>query len=136
MERFPDWHERLADCIETGQCFEFQYGTHDCCLWAAYCVDNMTGSDLQKQIQETCHYSNEEGAKALINAAGGLQPLVVQFLGNELDSPSFAAPGDLVVVNNEGQELVGIVVGHGVVAAAKEGLVSLPYGTIRHAWRI
>jgi hypothetical protein len=137
MARNSDWMDKLINAVETAQLIEFNYGVHDCCLWAAHCVDEMCGTEHVKAILERFHYTDEASADAILAAGGGLETLVTEFLGESVGR-RMAAPGDVVLAKDmEDSYIIGVVVGHGVVAPAKGGgLVSLPYRSILKTWKV
>jgi len=135
MQRRPDWMSRLMNSVETAKLLPFQYGVHDCCLWAAHCVDAMCDTTLAKDIKERINYNSEESANAAIESAGGLLALVTEFLGKP-ERAVWAASGDVVLARDEGREIVGIVIGHSIIVPTKTGLMPLPYGDAVVCWRI
>lgn len=135
--RQPDWSERLINAVETAKVLPFRYGLHDCCTFAAHCVDAMCGSGLMSRMQRDHPYSDEEGATARIAEAGGFAALVSEYLGAPMDNPNFASPGDVVLAEDgEGKQVVAVIVGHNAIAPTTGGLVALPYGQIRMAWKV
>ena len=135
MKRRPDWMARLSESVEVAKLLPFQYGTHDCCLWAAHCVDVMCDTTFAKDIKERINYNSEETANAAITASGGLLALVTEFLGKP-ERAVWASPGDVVLARDGEQTIVGIVVGHSIIVPTKMGLMPLPYGNAIVCWRI
>jgi len=133
--RRADWMERLQGCVENAKLLPFRYGVHDCCLWAARCVDEMCGTNHVYAIESRFNYSDEDSANAVIVAGKGLLALVDEFLGDHTGK-QWAAPGDVVLVRNAGRALVGIVVGHSVIAPSDHGLLVLPYDDIAVCWKV
>lgn len=127
--------ERLQQCVENAKLLPFQYGVHDCCLWAAHCVDAMCDTQHAAAIKDRFNYADEAAADTVIEAGGGLLALVQSFLGKP-ENAVWAAPGDVVLVRNEGRAITGVVVGHSVVAPSSTGLLVLPYGEIAVCWKV
>lgn len=136
IKRREDWMARLMCAVETAQVLPFTYGLHDCCTFAAHCVDAMCDSELLRKMQRTHPYSLEEDAYELIETHGGLARLVSFYLGEPMDNPRFAGPGDVVLVEDDGRELVGVVIGHSVVAPGATHLLSWPLDHVRRAWTV
>lgn len=138
MARHSDWMARLMRAVETAQVLPFVYGLHDCCTFAAYCVDAVReDSRIGASMQQQHPYHDEEGAYEYIETQGGLAGLVTQYLGAPMDNPLYAQPGDVCVVRDvDGKEVVGVIVGHGVVAPGSMGLRSLPVNNPLAAWSV
>jgi len=110
----------------------FEWGVNDCCLFAADAVLAMTGEDLAKPLRG---YTSALAAKRLVDEAGGLRELVSQFLG-EAVSPLMAAVGDVVLLENEGRDLLGICNGTNVIGAGERGMAVLGMDLARAAWKV
>jgi len=136
MARLQDWQPRLMAAVREGARTPFAWGEHDCCMFAAACVDAMCGGDLKGAIRGLLSYTDEIGAYRAIVKAGGLDYLVTTFIGNPLPNPRYAQPGDVVLLVNEGRDVLGIVVGHAAIAAAPSGVVTLSLADVRAAWSI
>lgn len=137
MRRRTDWMTQLMAAVDTAQVLPFSYGLHDCCTFAAHCVDAMCDSEVLRKIQRTHPYRSETEAHEYIALHGGLVGLVSAYLGAALDNPLFAAPGDVVVARDvDNRELVGVVIGHNVVAPGQGGLRTLPVTHALAAWKV
>jgi hypothetical protein len=128
----PDWLDCLWETIEAHKSIAFEYGVHDCCTFVAKCLDAMHGSDRLKQILG--EYHDEGTAKALIASQGGLKDTVSYFLG----APSLshhARRGDVLLVETDAGESVGICIGD-TVACAGDGVVMFQRIKAKAAWCI
>jgi len=74
--RKETWPTDLADFIESRKDTPFQWGIHDCTLFAADAALAMTGTDLAASYRGT--YDSEIGAARIIVAAGGFQDVVIR----------------------------------------------------------
>jgi phosphoribosylformylglycinamidine (FGAM) synthase-like amidotransferase family enzyme len=110
----------------------FRWGSNDCCSFAAAAVEAITAIDLMASVEP---YATELGALRRITEAGGLKALASQYLG-EAVSPLMAGVGDVVLVMNEGREMLGICNGVNVMAPGADGMVALSMNTAVAAWRI
>lgn len=135
MNRKPDWMAQLQGAVETAQVLPFAYGLHDCCTFAAHCVDAMCGTNLLTRMQSEHPYRDEAEAYDVIGAAGGLAPLLDLYLPKRKPA-LYAAPGDVVIVEDNGRELVGVLIGHNVVAPGATGLMSLSGHRVLVAWEV
>lgn len=135
IKRRDDWMDRLVVAVKDANALPFRYGVHDCCLWAAHCVDRMCDTNIARSIIERFNYSDEQSANAIIAAAGGLKELVSEFLGDPIPS-AFAAPGDIVIARNGDQALVAVVIGHNIIAPTSDGLTVLPFANGVLCWKV
>lgn len=139
MARRDDWLTRLYEAFETARGLPFAYGTHDCALFCAYCVDRMTDSTLAQQVRETLNYADEDAAYAVINAAGSLEAVAAQFLG-EPSPPLLCERGDVMLYQigdnpvglgmHDGQQIIAPVVGD------RTGLTGVPLVCALKGWRV
>lgn len=136
MQRLDDWQERLAAAFETARALPFAYGTHDCALFAAYCVDRMTGSALARRIAEEHAYADEATATEVLAAGGGLEALVTAYLGEP--SPSaLCRRGDVMLFSHGPAPGLGIHDGQQIIAPREGGgLAGVPTERALKGWRV
>jgi hypothetical protein len=135
MTRFPDWPERLATFVQMSAQSPFAWQTNDCCTFAAAAVMAITGGDPMADLRGT--YSDEEGARALIAAEGGLTVIVTVRLGEPLAARTLAQRGDVVLYDmGPYGEALGICLGAQFVAAGADGAEQYSMRHVRTAWRI
>jgi hypothetical protein len=94
MTRLKDWPSRLAALVAAARARPFEWGTHDCCLWAADAVQALTGRDPAAKWRGT--YSTEVGAFRVVLALGGL-PVIAALGGTEIPT-ALAITGDVGLV--------------------------------------
>lgn len=136
MPRREDWQERLHGAVEMARGIPFRYGVHDCCLWAARCIDVMCDTRLTQQVVDRFNYTDKDGADAIIAAAGGLDKLLSSFLGEPVRG-TYAAPGDVVLARDaEDAAFVGVIVGHHVIGPGPDGITILPHGSAILCWKV
>lgn len=130
--RRNDWPQRLGDYVESRRSAPFEYGTHDCCRFAAGAVIEMTGHDYMAAF----NYRSRLGAERLIRKAGTLDALVNRTLGEPMH-PSQAGRGDVVIADLDRGATLGVCLGESCVFAADPaGLAFRPREAMRVAWRI
>jgi hypothetical protein len=128
----------------------FAWGSNDCCLFPADAIQALTGVDLAADFRGK--YSTEVEAFALIRSVtGSTAPsetavadvaawCAAQHRLMEWPQPLFAQRGDLVVIENGGRQIAGIVhlTGRHVVSMAESGLVKLLITPtlIKRAWHV
>lgn len=132
MRRRDTWDLDLMVFIKSREKTPFQWGVHDCVLFACDCAHAMTGIDLAEKYRG---YSTEEGAAEIIGKAGSLRELVTLNIGSEI-SPTLARRGDFVLIEQGGNPALSVCIGQCVIAAGKNGLVVRPMKEAISAWRI
>ncbi|MCQ9615946.1 hypothetical protein L1889_03865 [Paenalcaligenes niemegkensis] len=125
MERYDDWPEKLAAFIETRRERVFSWGSQDCALFAADAVIEMTGVDLAKELRG---YRSARGAANRIKKAGGMRSFASSLSEKH---PGLAQRGDVVLVDIDGRETFGVVLGNGFwCGPGIEGLVFRPMNEV------
>lgn len=136
VKRRPDWPERLAELIAERRERRFEWGIHDCCMFAADAVKAMTGHDPAAPFRGT--YASQEEASRILENAGGVIALVEATfgLGNRIPA-KFAKRGDLVFVDTNHGPAIGVVASDHAVFAAPEGLAQVAVSRCRDvAYRV
>ena len=132
-------HSFLVDNANT----KFQWGTWDCALMCADGIEAMTGVDIAADFRGQYHDeasaleaiktitggTTVEDAAAYCSAKHGLV---------ELKHPLMAQRGDLVVLEDSGRVIAGLVHlnGRHIVVAGESGLKRIPITSVKRAWRI
>lgn len=132
-QRLREWQSLLADCLAQRAQSEFAWGSHDCCLFAADCVDACTGTDPAADLRGT--YSTAAEAMQLVESLGGLGAIAAARLGPEVP-PALAQPGDVGLLINADREMLAVWGGSMWLAPAEVGWVALPLEQATRAWRI
>ena len=130
--RLPDWQERFSDFGKARASMPFVWGSNDCCTFAAAAVEAITGKNPMASVAP---YTTETAAMRLVVAAGGLQALACEYMGPAV-SPLMAGVGDILLVENEGREMLAVCNGANAMAPAHSGMVTLDISAARAAWRI
>ncbi|EDC1758919.1 hypothetical protein BH468_23725, partial [Salmonella enterica subsp. enterica serovar Senftenberg] len=104
--KHPDWHNRLITVIRAAEKRPFLWGSHDCCLFAADCVQAMCGEDFAEGWRGT--YDSEMGAKkAILRGGGSLEKVFARYLDEV--PVKLAQRGDIAIVENSGARCAGVV---------------------------
>lgn len=130
--RLADWQLRYAAYVSSRTGMPFAWGTNDCCTFAAGAVQAVTGKDPMVAVPS---YNTALTAARLIEAGGGLKALATALLGQPV-APLVAAVGDVVLLHNEGRELLGICNGINALAPGPAGVVPLEMTDASAAWKI
>ncbi|BEP42268.1 hypothetical protein GmRootV15_28570 [Variovorax sp. V15] len=138
--RLPDWQTRFSHFGQERARAPFVWGTNDCCTHAAAAVEAITGANPMAALEP---YGTEAGPRrqALrrllrkLDNAGGLQALVTAHMGEPIQ-PVMATVGDVVLVRNEGRELLTVCNGVNAMGPGRDGMVALSMQDALVAWRI
>ena len=141
MERRENWEHFLDEFIFKRQNSTFQYGSNDCGLFVADCVERITGVDIAEEFRG--RYSTKNGCYQLLKefSGGGVdetfQKLSKSYGFHEINT-NYAGRGDIVLVEGEMGDAVGIVdmTGEQVAIPARKGLIYFPMIAIIKAWRV
>lgn len=131
--RRADWPTRLAGVVEGRRQLPFSWGAHDCCAFAAACVEAVTGIDHFAAWRG--RYRSRMGAMRWIAEAGGLPVLVSRALG-EPDLPGRAQRGDVVLIGTRAGFALGVCVGSTIACAGPQGVTFVPLNEGLQCWHV
>lgn len=144
LKRTQHWATReFHDFLLARASQPFSWGANDCCLFAADAIRSFTGVDLADDFRGK--YSDEASAFALIRSITGgssVEAAAVHCASKhdltEWASPLCAQRGDLVLVEDAGRIISGVVHlnGRHIVSVGEQGLKRLPIRSIARAWQI
>lgn len=140
MPRIDLWEGRLASLIDKARDTSFEWGKHDCALFAADGVQALTGFDPASPYRG--RYRSEKEAGKILSKVGGLIGLmetVAESQGWRSVEPLFAQRGDVVMAEVDGLMPLGVCTGsHFAFLMEPKGLVELDVMDKRvlMAWRI
>lgn len=150
LKRTNSWDTgEFHEFLETRAKAPFAWGTNDCCLFPADAIQSFTGEDLAAEFREK--YTDEASAFAAIAAITGgttVEDAAVWCaeragLSEWVDAsgtplPLMAQRGDLVVLEDSGRMIAGVVHlnGRHVVTVGEAGLKRLPLNVVKRAWKI
>lgn len=133
----PDWRDRLERTIADATEAPFVWGTNDCALFAARCVEAMTGHDLGAPLRGT--YESPAGALRALRRYGydGVGPFAHALLGPARAVPEDAETGDVVLVELEAGPALAIAFGaQAITAREPSGLGTVPPTRWLASWEI
>jgi hypothetical protein len=135
--RYENWPCRLQILLDAAREQEFSWGTLDCCQWAGLAVEAQTGVNPIAHIRGK--YRTAIGAKRVLNRdfGGSLRAGVTLSMGDPVP-PLMAGRGDLVLVDLDGTECVGVVdlSGERIAAIGLHGLEFVPLTAAVAAWKV
>lgn len=141
MKRKDNWEILLAEILQDRLHVPFQWGKHDCCLFAADCVEAMTGWDPARWFRS--RYDSKVSAYAALKEfAGGSVAEVAEKICQQsgfalLDVP-FGQRGDVALVEGNGSDALGVIdlTGMNILVAGMNGLEMVSINKGKKIWRI
>ena len=137
MTRRQDWPERLADLVEARRYAPVVWGVHDCAMFAADAVLEITARDPLAQWRGA--YATEAEGEAITAPAGGFAPFMAAAFaafGAAECPPSLACRGDVGLVRYGNTESMGVVLGGIVAVPGLDGLSFLRRAALLRAWTV
>lgn len=131
--RRADWQMRFAEFAAARASMAFEWGKNDCCLFTVDCVLAMTGIDHGADFRG--RYDTALQAERIVRQHGGVRELAIEAWGEPV-SPLMAGVGDVVLVNNEGRELLAICNGTSAIGPGPDGTAVLGMESALAAWKI
>lgn len=117
----------------------FEWGTHDCVLFAAAAIRARTGREALAELGIEPTWSTALQATSAIVAAGGLRAAFTQLFGEPVSALQ-ACPGDIALIADPehplSRELLAVVHSGMVLAPSAAGLAAVPLSAVRAAWRV
>jgi hypothetical protein len=132
MTRLPDWQLRFDSEIQAHTDSPFSWGTVDCYLFAAACVQAITGSDIAKGIRG---YATPKQALRLLRDLGGMNLLMSRTLGTPFPAGA-AREGDVLLARAGNRPAFAVCTGSGALGPSARGLVHVPRADWLCTWRV
>jgi len=139
LTRLEAWPEILADVIKGMKDIPFQYGEHDCCMFGANVVLELTGVDLASKLRT---YTTEKGAYKTIKKNGGTFTKMIDAIMKEHGCKpvkrAYCRRGDLVIAmvmteSGKKERALGVCLG-AEAAFASDGIQTKPMTEIIRGW--
>jgi hypothetical protein len=144
LQRTTHWATRELDSfLRDHRHTPFAWGLNDCCLFAANAIQAFTGTDIAADFRGK--YTDEASAFALIKSVTGSSTVAdaVAWCAEkhgllEWPTPRYAQRGDLLVMENGGAQIAGVLhlSGRHGISMAQDGPVRLPLSAIVRAWHV
>lgn len=130
--RRADWQSRLAAFVQARAHMPFAWGRNDCCLFTVDAVQAMTGIDHASRFRG---YSTALGAARVVERQGGIRQLAIDAWGEPVPALR-AGVGDVVLVVNEGRELLAVCNGTTAIGPGPDGIAVMGVDAAVAAWKI
>ena len=128
--RRDDWEKKLTTYLD--EVGSFEWGTNDCCLFAANGVLAMTDKDYAEEYRG---YKTAKGAFSRLQKNGGVQGLATKAWGDAKPA-MMAKRGDPVLFDSGDGFALGLCVGAKIAAVSAHGVVMLPMSQAIQAWSV
>lgn len=132
--RIRGWEQALAAHTRSHMRTLYQWGRHDCALFAASCVAVITGHDFAESYRGG--YSDEDGARRVLASIGcdNVGDLAARYLPEI--SPAEARRGDIVMIEGTSGLFLAVVDGRTAIGPAARGLTHTPMDLALRAWAV
>lgn len=130
-------NKQIADCLipylKAQRNAKFEWGVNDCCLFASSCVHVVTGFDPMASWRGK--YQTEQGAMRLLKKHGGgsIKTAFTRVFG-EFKPRLNANSGDLVLIDTELGDALGVLQACRVWVMSPTGLISVPISKAKGCW--
>lgn len=134
--RIHDWPEKLHARIQEAKTQAYVLGTHDCALFVCDCIKDMTGIDYFEKYRGT--YTTVIGAAKVMRQKANvdnIEELATSWWGEPIPL-SQASRGDVIILEHDGIESFGIVVGTHAVFLNENGIIPIVVNKCKAAWKI
>lgn len=126
------WRDRFDSFIQSRMRSPFEWGTNDCCMFAADAVLAAHGIDHAEDVRGS--YSTEKEARRLLRRLGGLAAIASR--GGDEIAPLMANVGDVGLIAQEERELLGVCVGGVWLVPTRDGLCAVQIDAAKRAWSV
>ncbi len=118
--RRPDWRPRLSALVADRLQRRFEWGVHDCALFAADAILAITGTDPARDWRG--RYTSARGARKLLRARGFADKAALLSALLPEVPPARAAVGDIALLGDDETLPVAVIVGPLLAAPGPDGL--------------
>lgn len=123
----------LQQYLDTVRNRPYEWGVHDCAMFAANAVDNMRGTSYGLKVQEF-GATSARAYRALLRGGRTLESMASEVLGEPVVKK--IEKGDVVLIGKGRRAALGIADPPLAYAAGNVGFVPVPLHTITRVWRI
>ncbi len=139
IKHLENWPTKLNDFIDSCRTKPFEWGQHDCCLFAANAVQATTGIDPAAGTFRGKYKTNFEALR-LVRRFGGIEKLAAKVCARFEFPPvkvTLAQRGDMVLLKKKQEDpVMGICLGRISAFPAMEGLRFVSTSECSKAWKI
>ena len=135
MQRLIDWQSRLFKPIADHEQVPFEYGRHDCAIWAGKIVQAITGEDFYSSY--VGKYKTLKGGFRHFKKSTNFPSHIHYILANFDKVPvSMGRVGDLALIETPEGPAVAVMAGQFVIALNQYGLVRIDLDQAKAIFRV
>ena len=123
---------KVHQALNKWQRRDFTYGDSDCCQFAGFIVQEITGKDYLA----TFAYNDQSEAESIIKSNGDLEDTVSTVLGQPTYDVSRLPDGSPVILKFPSGPLIGVKLGKSAVCLTLKGLTKMPEEYIAAGWAL
>ena len=129
--RIDNWPHYFHEAVEARRQQPFEWGRNDCVMFAAACVEAMTGESPIKDLKP---WKSDKTAHKRMAEVGGFEA----WLDSNYKRIEWheAMRGDIGIMDQSAGPIIVVSVGTGWVGPSDEGLTQSPPNAVRLAWRV
>lgn len=129
----------MTQFLDENRHLPFDWNGWSCALMALLHADTITGTNHYDDFR--LHCTDEQTSMDYLQSLGGMEAVATSLFGEPIDTPKKAQRGDIMMVENEGIETIGVVhlTGrHLVLLNEQRGMITVPLENLdkKLAWRI
>lgn len=133
--RYLDWQSRFWKSLEEKRNIEFEYGTHDCVLFATSMADAISDAGYAARAREAFSWKNPRDALRLTDGKQ-LRELIEAVMG-PIERWQYMSMGDMVLINDEEQrQSLCIHDGCQLIGPDQVGFKAIPMRYAIGGWRV
>ena len=127
--------DKLQIYLDSVRSAPFEWGVHDCALFAARGADAAFGTRFTASVLRfNCHSAKDY--RRMQREGASLEAMTTAEVGEPLPEGAVLLRGDVVLISSAGRKCLGLAVPPVVVAPSKVGFIPMPVDSVTQAWRI
>lgn len=135
--RLKNWETELHTYFESCRTTPFKWGEFDCCVFAAKCVEILTGENHYAAFDG--RYRTERGSLTALKryGTGELESTISKSLGEPV-APLLLGRGDIALMQTDGllNQAVAVCWSGFLIQPGTHGLVHMPMQYAVRGWRV
>ena len=123
----------LQEFLDSVRDQPYEWGTHDCAMFAARATDAVYGTAYAPRVQ-AFGATSARAYRAIMRSGATLAALTDSVLGGPADGPP--REGDVVLIGSGRRAALGIATPPVALAAGPVGFIPVPLSTVTRIWRV
>lgn len=132
--RYDDWQTRFWNAMDEARSTAFEWGQHDCALFATKMADAICDSQYTQRAREAFNWQDARSAAEITR--DGMKDAVETVLG-EMQPWTRMCQGDIVLIlDDEGRESLSIHDGCQLIGPDEVGVKVIPFRCAQGGWKV